>query len=128
MAYVPGGDFTMGRDDGDEYERPAHLVTVKPFFIDLNEVTNEDYEKFVKEKGYQPPASWKTGTYPEGAGRLPVTGVNWEDANAYAAWAGKRLPTEEEWEFAARGADGRTYPWGNEWQPGQANADKANKG
>jgi formylglycine-generating enzyme required for sulfatase activity len=122
MAYVPGGTFMMGRDDGDEYERPAHTVTVKPFFIDRYEVANEDYEKFVKATNRKPPSNWKSRTYPETAARKPVTWVTWDDAVAYAQWAGKRLATEEEWEFAARGTDGRRYPWGNEWGASLANA------
>ncbi len=114
MVYVPGGEFMMGRDDGDEYERPAHKVTVKPFYIGIYEVTNEEYAKFIQETVWLSPLGWKNETYPAGAARKPVTGVTWDDANAYAKWAGKRLPTEEEWEFAARGTDGRLYPWGNE--------------
>ena len=126
MVYVPGGTFMMGSDKGvDEAERPAHQVTVKPFFIDTYEVTNEDYEKFVKAANYHSPATWKNGSFPSGAERKPVTGVMWYDANEYARWAGKRLPTEEEWEFAARGTDGRTYPWGNDWRQGSANANGA---
>lgn len=128
MVYVPGGEFTMGlngRDGGDEYERPAHRVTVKPFFIDVYEVTNEDYEKFIKATDNLPPPTWRNKTYPAFRARYPVTGVTWDDARAYAAWAGKRLPTEEEWEFAARGTDGRRYPWGNGWQNGLANAEAA---
>jgi formylglycine-generating enzyme required for sulfatase activity len=124
MVYVPGGEFQMGRDDGDVYERPAHVVSVEPFFIDKYEVTNETYAAFVKETERKPPLTWKNGAYPDGAGRRPVTGVTWNDADAYARWAGKRLPTEEEWEFAARGADGRRYPWGNEdWRPSLANVE-----
>jgi formylglycine-generating enzyme required for sulfatase activity/predicted Ser/Thr protein kinase len=125
MVYVPGGEFTMGRDDGDEYERPAHKVTVKPFFMDQYEVTNQDYAKFVKATNHRAP--WTNGSYPANAARKPVTDVAWDDANDYAKWAGKRLPTEEEWEFAARGTDGRRYPWGNDWQQGLANADDAGK-
>ncbi len=131
MVYVPGGEFLMGRnasDGGDEYERPAHKVTVKPFFIDQDEVTNEDYAKFVKATNHRPPSNWANGSYPAGATRKPVTDVAWDDANDYAKWAGKRLPTEEEWEFAARGTDGRRYPSGNDWRPGDANADGANAG
>jgi formylglycine-generating enzyme required for sulfatase activity/serine/threonine protein kinase len=128
MVYVPGGTFMMGRDDGDEYERPAHSVTLKPFFMDINEVTNEDYEKFVSATNRKAPADWKSQTYPEGAARKPVTWVTWDDAAAYAQWAGKRLPTEEEWEFAARGTDGRRYPWGNKWEAGLANANGASRG
>jgi serine/threonine-protein kinase len=132
MVYVRGGEFMMGRDQsdgGDEFESPAHRVPVKPFFIDLYEVTCEDYDKFVKDTGHAPPPTWTTGgSYPEGAARRPVTGVTWDDASAYAKWAGKRLPTEEEWEFAARGEDGRRYPWGNEWQDNLANSGSKNKG
>jgi formylglycine-generating enzyme required for sulfatase activity len=128
MAYVPGGEFIMGADNGDEYERPSHKVTVKPFYIDVYEVTCEEYEKFIKATGYSPPSKWKNGHYPEGAAHQPVTGVNWDDAVAYAKWSGKRLPTEEEWEFAARGGDARRYPWGNEWKPMAANADADSRG
>ncbi len=131
MYYVPGGDFTMGRDrgdGGDEYESPAHRVTLQPFFIDLYEVTCEDYEKFIKQTGHAAPAGWTGGSYPPDAARKPVTGVTWDDANAYAKWADKRLPTEEEWEFAARGENGLRYPWGNAWQTGSANANQAGQG
>jgi formylglycine-generating enzyme required for sulfatase activity len=128
MVYVPGGTFTMGRDNGDEAERPVHQVVVKAFYIDTYEVTNEDYEKFARATGHGPPSTWKNGSFPLGAPRRPVTGVTWDDANDYARWAGKRLPTEEEWEFAARGTDGRLYPWGNDWAPGLANANGTNKG
>lgn len=128
MAYVPGTDFTMGNDAGDEAERPRHKVTVTPFFIDMNEVTCEEYEKFIRATKRQPPLTWASGHYPSGWERRPVTGINWDDANAYAEWAGKRLPTEQEWEFAARGTDGRLYPWGSEWQDGSANAGPASPG
>ncbi|MCM3903684.1 MAG: SUMF1/EgtB/PvdO family nonheme iron enzyme [Pyrinomonadaceae bacterium] len=128
MVYIPGGTFTIGRDDGDEAERPAHQVTVKPIYIDTYEVTNEDYEKFLKATSHRSPPTWKNGSFPSGAARQPVTGVTWDDANDYARWAGKRLPTEEEWEFAARGTDGRIYPWGNDWRQGSANANGAEQG
>jgi formylglycine-generating enzyme required for sulfatase activity len=125
MVYVPGGEFTMGNDIGDEYERPAHKVKVAPFYIDVNEVTCEDYLKFVKEKGHRPPPSWTNGSYPPGTAKQPVTGVDWYDATEYAAWKGKRLPIEEEWEFAARGAGGSKYPWGNDWRANAANAGES---
>lgn len=127
MVHVPGGTFMMGvdRSDADEAERPAHQVTLKPFFIDTFEVTNEAYEKFVKATRHSTPFTWVNGSFASGAGHQPVTGITWYDANAYAKWTGKRLPTEEEWEFAARGTDGRRYPWGNDWQDGMANADHA---
>ena len=128
MAYVAGGEFMMGREDGDEYERPAHEVTVKPFFMDINEVTREQYQDFVSKTGHPAPANWTNKHFQPRTGQQPVTDVTWDDANAYAKWAGKRLPTEEEWEFAARGTDGRRYPWGNDWQLGNANADDASNG
>jgi formylglycine-generating enzyme required for sulfatase activity len=126
MVYVPGGTFTMGRNDGDEAERPAHPVVVKPFFIDTHEATNEDYEKFMKATSHRAPATWKNGSFPSGAARKPVTGVTWDDANAYAYWAGKRLPLEEEWEFAARGTDGRLFPWSSN-PPNLLSADNEKK-
>lgn len=128
MAYVPGGEFIMGSDTGDEYSRPAHKVTVKPFIMDITEVTNEEYKKFVDATNRKPPAVWKGTTFPDGQERFPVTGVTWDDANEFAKWAGKRLPTETEWEFAARGTDGRIYPWGKDWKPANANADNQTKG
>lgn len=130
MVYVLGGVLRLGRDDGEENERPAHVVTVKPFFIDRTEVTNEQYQKFIAATSYAAPTSWVDGTFPAGAEQLPVTGVSWADATAYAEWIGKRLPTEEEWEFAARGSDDRRiYPWGEEWIENAANvkADKDDK-
>lgn len=122
MVYVPGGEFIMGNSGGDDFERPPHRVSVKPFFIDLYEVTCADYARFVEQTGHAPPPGWRDGQYPVGSARRPVTGVSWDDAVTYAKWANKRLPTEEEWEFTARGADGGLYPWGKEWQVGMANA------
>ncbi len=127
MVYVPGGTFQMGRNDEDEYSRPAHIVTVSPFFIDRTEVTNEQYRVFVQQTGHRAPAHWRNGQIPAGAERLPVVNVSWDDANAYARWAGKRLPTEEEWEFAARGTDGRIYPWGQQWQKDLANVAESKR-
>ena len=129
MVYASGGTFIMGRDKGmDVAERPGHQVKVEPFYIDIYEVTNEDYEKFVEATGHRAPATWSGRAYPSHAARKPVTGVTWDDANAYAEWAKKRLPTEAEWEFAARGTDGRLYPWGNAWRQGSANANGASQG
>jgi serine/threonine-protein kinase len=120
MILIPGGTFTMGRNGGDIYESPPHQVDVKPFFLDKTEVTNKQYAEFVQATGYQPPSDWVNGTFKVGDGDLPVVNVEWKDARAYAEWAKKRLPTEAEWEYAARGTDGRLYPWGNEWVPGNA--------
>ncbi len=128
MVYVAGGEFMLGSDTGDEYSRPARKVSVAPFFIDLTEVTNEEYKMFLDVSGRKPPPDWKNGTFPDGKARFPVTGVDWDDANAYAKWAGKRLPTEEEWEFAAKGTDNLIYPWGNDWKPEFSNADNQRNG
>jgi formylglycine-generating enzyme required for sulfatase activity len=124
MVYVPGGAFRMGRDGGDEFESPAHPLTVSPFFIDRTEVTNEEYQRFVSATGHRAPVHWVDGKIPDGQAKFPVVNVSWDDANAYAQWANKRLPTEEEWEFAARGADERIYPWGNDWRQENANAGR----
>jgi len=128
MIRVPGGEFQMGTNAGDAYEKPAHPVIVKPFLIDAYEVTCEEYLKFVKATNHRAPSNWIGGQYPTGAAKKPITGVDWDDATAYASWAKKRLPTEQEWEFAARGIDGRRYPWGNEWRLDAANADGASEG
>ena len=121
MLFITGGEFQMGRNDGNDLDQPSLLATVRPFYLDVTEVTNKAYKKFLDETNYPPPLLWKNGTFPEGQENFPVTDVTWEDANAYAKWAGKRLPTEEEWEFAARGTDGRLYPWGETYKPGVAN-------
>ncbi|HMG74257.1 MAG TPA: SUMF1/EgtB/PvdO family nonheme iron enzyme [Pyrinomonadaceae bacterium] len=122
MVYVRGGNFMMGTNNGDVYEEPAHTITVKPFFIDVYEVSCAEYERFVKSAPHQAPKDWLNDRCPSGTTQHPVCNVTWDDATAYAAWAGKRLPTEEEWEFAARGSDARVYPWGEQWTEGMANA------
>ena len=98
-----------------------HLLTIKPFLIDRYPVTNAEFKKFLDAAGYHPKddhnflRDWHAGTFPEGWANKPVTWVSLEDARAYAAWAGRRLPHEWEWQYAAQGTDGRTYPWGNSW-------------
>jgi serine/threonine-protein kinase len=126
MALIPAGTFTMGYNGSEEEsEKPEHEVPLQAFFLDVREVNIGDYYKFVKEKGYKYPsnwsAQWKEGNFTEQEARLPVTHVSWFDATAYAQWAGKRLPTEKEWEYAARGTDKRLYPWGNRFDPELAN-------
>ena len=128
MTYVRGGNFTMGINNGEVYEEPAHSVTVKPFFIDVYEVSCGEYERFVKAAPHSPPKGWQSENCPPGMAQAPVYNVTWYDAMAYATWAGKRLPTEEEWEFAARGTDGRAYPWGAQWNEQMANAGGVYRG
>jgi formylglycine-generating enzyme required for sulfatase activity len=100
-----------------------HPMQVKSFWIDKYPVTNAQFKKFVEATHYHPQddlnflRDWKNGAYPAGWENKPVTWVSVEDARAYAAWAGKRLPHEWEWQYAAQGADGRSYPWGNDWKP-----------
>jgi len=121
MVALAAGTYTIGRDGADPLEQPEHRVDLPPFFIDRTEVTNAAYKLFVDATGHRPPSNWTGTRFPEGRGDSPVTGVTWQDAADYAAWAGKRLPTEAEWEAAARGADGRIYPWGNGFRSGVAN-------
>ena len=121
MVMVPAGSYTVGSDDASDIEKPQHTVTLPAYFIDRTEVTNEAYKQFVDATHHQPPTNWSGNNFPTGRANYPVTGVTWQDAADYAAWAGKRLPTEAEWEAAARGPEGLRYPWGNEWLPGQAN-------
>jgi formylglycine-generating enzyme required for sulfatase activity len=121
MVSVNAGTYIVGQDNRDPLEQPQHKVDVAAFFIDRTEVTNAAYKKFVDTTGRKPPSNWTGGNYPEGRGDAPVTGVTWQDAADYAASLGKRLPTEAEWEAAARGAEARIYPWGNDWRADAAN-------
>jgi len=107
---IPAGNFTMGDDEVS----PLREIYLDAFYIDKYEITVSRYAKFLKTTGgVKPPDHWQEAGL-ESAGELPVVGVDWHDADAYCRWAGKRLPTEAEWEKAARGADGRSYPWGND--------------
>lgn len=117
MARVLKGDFTMGNNTGDADERPEHTVTLENYWIDLYEVTNEQYAGCVKEAKCRDNVKYDGFTDP----RQPVVGVSWLDAARYCEWAQKRLPTEAEWEKAARGDDGRDYPWGDELDCTRAN-------
>ncbi len=140
LVFVPAGSFQMGSDSGYSDESPVHKVTLDAFWIDQTEVTNAMFQKFVKAMNYQTDAE-KSGSgevfntssknwedtkgadwqHPHGPSSnikglddYPVVQVSWNDARAYCKWAGERLPTEAEWEKAARGTDARTYPWGNQ--------------
>ena len=113
MVVVPAGEFTMGSPTGDSDEQPAHRVYVDTFSMDKYEVSVGQYAAFLQATGVNAPSSWEMMNQPAHQKR-PVANVDWEDAAAYCKWAGKRLPTEAEWEKAARGTDGRLYPWGNE--------------
>ncbi len=132
MIAIPGGTFQMGRSGGLIQEGPAHTVTVKGFIMDNIEVTNAEYAEFVREMKYAPPSGWSNGQPLPGQEQWPVSNVSVDDARAFAAWRSKRegvtyrLPTEEEWEYAARnGEQSSLYPWGNEWASRMAVVDEA---
>jgi gamma-glutamyl hercynylcysteine S-oxide synthase len=141
MVRIPGGNFAF-KVQGTEIEGGASNIVdveyswedsprrfheqtmqVAPFYIDKYPVTNAEFKKFLDATHYEPAdrinflRDWKNGTFPAGWDKKPVTWVSLEDARAYAKWAGKRLPHEWEWQFAAQGTDGRVYPWGNVWLP-----------
>jgi len=119
MVRVPAGQFLYG-DDKTEVE-------LLEFWIDKAPVTNAEYARFVAETGHEAPSHWKGKTSPKEIADHPVTYVSWDDATAYAGWASGRLPTEQEWEKAARGTDGREYPWGK-WAKGRCNSKEAGTG
>ena len=122
MILIPAGDFLMG-----DQKQSVHLDA---FYIDKAPVTNAQYAKFVQATGHPPPPNWEDrgGTYPPDRANHPVVFVNWFDAQDYAAWAGKWLLTEAQWEKAARGTDGRVYPWGDWFDKVMCNASEAGIG
>jgi len=137
MVLVPAGKFIMGTDKTDPENTHQKIGTIKPlyldqhpqrsidleaFYMDKYEVTHREYMRFVEATRFNElPSNWVEGKIPEGLKNHPVTNITWREALAYALWAGKLLPTEEQWEKAARGTDGRLYPWGNEYAKGMAN-------
>lgn len=127
MVLVAAGEFKLGSGDDDNWseedELPQRVVDLPAFYIDQFEVSNIEYKRFLDATGWPPPASWVDGLYAENADFYPVVEVSWWDATAYARWMGKRLPTESEWEKAARGTDGRRFPWGDRFSTDRANND-----
>ena len=135
MVLIPAGNFQMGSDDDEDNEKPVHTVYVDAFYMDKYEVTNAQYRRFVQATKYSEPTGygyvdgeWRwSGFRPWSDSRFcadnqPVVCMSWADAQAYAEWAGKRLPTEAEWEKAARGGlVGMEYPWGNKITEENAN-------
>jgi len=141
MVRIPEGDFDFqvrgieiegGNDPGVDVQYPweetprrfhSHRLHIRSFYIDRTPLTNAEFKKFLDTTHYHPADNhnflrdWKGGSYPEGWANKPVTWLSIEDARAYAAWAGKRLPHEWEWQYAAQSVDGRLYPWGSEWNP-----------
>jgi len=143
MVLILAGDFTMGsteeealaaydlcvKEEGEycvkeDYlaEYPQRKVYLKDFYIDKKEVSNEGYRIFVEATGHRPPLYWDNSNL--NSPTQPVVGISWDDAQAFCQWVGKRLPTEEEWEKAARGTDGRQWPWGNDWDASKLNHGK----
>lgn len=135
MVLIPAGEFDMGRQDGSKEERPRHTVYVDAFYMDIYEVTNAQYKTFIDANPQWQKDNisdqyhdgtylrlWNKNNYPPGRGNYPVNYISWYAAMAYAQWVGKRLPTEAEWEKAARGDKvGKAYPWGDATDPERAN-------
>ncbi len=126
MMLVPAGKFVMGEGS------VAHEVYLDSFYIDRYPVTNADYKKFVDATKHSAPPHWQNGKIPQGKENHPVVNVTWDDANAYAQWAGKRLPTEAEWEKAASWDEikkqKRVYPWGNDFDASKCNSSESGIG
>jgi sulfatase modifying factor 1 len=143
MVLVPAGWFLMGTSNADslemqtrfgwrakwfEDEMPQHQVYLNSFYIDASPVTYAEYKKFLDANPqHEIPSDWDATTrnFPRDKDTHPVVAVSWADADAYARWAGKRLPTEAEWDKAARGTDGRRFPWGNAFDPGRCNTSES---
>jgi eukaryotic-like serine/threonine-protein kinase len=131
MVFIPAGEFLMGAADDDPFanidEKPRHAVFLDAFWIDKYEVTNAQYKMCVVAGACLPSSGYGDDSQYNGD-RQPVVGVSWDDAVAYCRWVGGRLPTEAEWEKAARGTDGRIYPWGNDWDPRKVNSEEGGLG
>ena len=124
MAYIPAGSFEMGDHfgEGSANELPVHTVTLDGFYMDKTEVTVGQFKAFLADSDYSWGGNWDSVATYSPTDDHPMTYVNWNDAVAYADWAGKRLPTEAEWEKAARGGlAGKRYPWGDEIDNTKAN-------
>ncbi len=125
MVLIPSGSFWMGSNTGEENEKPVHKVNLNSYYIDKYPVTNAEFDRFIQESGYKGKGEWKK-YFTKATKNHPVVAVNWFEAAAYAEWAGKRLPSEAEWEKAARGNDMRKYPWGNKWEKNKCNTPDLN--
>ncbi len=128
LIHIPAGSYVMGSPGrpaaegrGNADEGPPHEVFVEDFYIDLYETTNAHYQEYLEATGAKPPLLWRGGVFPEAIANHPVVYVSWFDARAFCGWAGKRLPTEAEWEKAARGDDRRNFPWGVQFDNKKAN-------
>lgn len=137
MVFVAAGEFLMGSGEVDKEtlqqrfglsktpflnEHPQHTVMLGDYYIDKYEVTNKKYKEFLDATGRTPPQEWAERISLQGSDELPVVFVSWHDADAYCRWAGKRLPKEAEWEKAARGTEGRKFPWGDEFDIKKTNS------
>ena len=139
MILIPAGEFLMGSDpqtdrEAEDREQPQHSVYLPDYFMAKTPVTNAQYLAFVQSTGHHPPDHWEDELPPAGKHDHPVVHVSWHDALAYCGWltqvTGKsfRLPSEAEWEKAARGTDGRVYPWGNQWDAERCNTKESDIG
>ncbi len=126
MVWVPPGPFIMGAEDEEGGTRVVRLE--QGVFVARTPVTNAEYARFVAATGHRAPSHWKGQAPPDELRDHPVVHVSWHDAVAYAEWAGVRLLTEQEWEKAARGIDGRLYPWGDEFDLARCNTDESGIG
>jgi formylglycine-generating enzyme required for sulfatase activity len=126
LVRIPAGTLILGSDRWPEESGESFAVALDyDYYISVHEVTNAQYKRFLDATGHAPPdafdtdgepaPTWTGAASPAGQADFPVAGVSWQDAQAYCQWAGPRLPTELEWEKAARGTDGRAYPWGDTW-------------
>jgi len=129
LVLIPAGEFTMGSTagEGNDGEQPRHRVFLDAYYIGKYEVTNEQFARFINATGYNADGNLEACRNPNKA-NYPVVYVSWKDAAAYCRWANLRLPTEAEWEKAARGTDGRKYPWGNRWDDSRCNYDSNSRG